>query len=136
MCTLIAPQFFDDGQLVLEAAGDNICRWPALVAGETITLPLLGTVFQTVVPKLNSKSHGHLQVTGESSVYIENMTSGAAAMPPQVLSSVHEIDIFRSLLGVLSHIHLLWELVLTAEPIVVIGTSPTDCSYMVQSLMG
>lgn len=52
-----------------------------------------------------------------------------------VLSSVQEIDIFRSLYSVLSYTHLLWELVLTAEPIVVMGTSPSDCSHMVQSLM-
>lgn len=54
---------------------------------------------------------------------------------PIVLSSVHEIDIFRSLYTVLSYTHLLWELSLTAEPIVVMGTSPSDCSHMVQSLM-
>lgn len=54
---------------------------------------------------------------------------------PIVLSSVHEIDIFRSLYTVLSYTHLLWELVLTAEPIVVMATSPCDCSHMVQSLI-
>lgn len=54
---------------------------------------------------------------------------------PIVLSSVTEIDIFRSLYTVLSYTHLLWELVLTAEPIVVMATSPSDCSHMVQSLM-
>lgn len=55
--------------------------------------------------------------------------------PPQVLSSISEIDLFTSFYSVLSHIHLLWELVLTAEPIVVMGDSPTSCSHMVQSLM-
>lgn len=54
---------------------------------------------------------------------------------PIVLPSVHEIDIFRSLCTVLSYTHLLWELVLTAEPIVVMATSPSDCSHMVQSLI-
>lgn len=54
---------------------------------------------------------------------------------PIVLSSVHEIDIFRSLYSIISYTHLLWELVLTAEPIVVMATSPSDCSHMVQSLM-
>lgn len=58
-----------------------------------------------------------------------------AAQTPIVLSSVHEIDIFRSLCTVLSYTHLLWELVLTAEPIVVMATSPSDCSHMVQSLI-
>ena len=54
---------------------------------------------------------------------------------PNVLSSVHEIDIFNSLYSVMSHIHLLWELILTSEPIVVMAASPTDCSHMVQSLV-
>lgn len=54
---------------------------------------------------------------------------------PIALSSVNEIDIFRSLCSVLPYTHLLWELVLTAEPIVVMSTSPSDCSHMVQTLM-
>lgn len=54
---------------------------------------------------------------------------------PIVLSSVNEIDVFRSLSSIISYTHLLWELVLTAEPIVVFANSPTDCSHMVQSLM-
>lgn len=57
------------------------------------------------------------------------------AKTPIVLSSVTEIDIFRSLYTVISYTHLLWELVLTAEPIVIMATSPSDCSHMVQSLM-
>lgn len=51
-----------------------------------------------------------------------------------VLSSTNEIDIFRSLCSVLPYTHILWELVLTAEPIVVMAASPNDCSHMVQTL--
>lgn len=57
------------------------------------------------------------------------------AKTPIVLLSATEIDIFRSLYTVLSYTHLLWELVITAEPIVVMATSPSDSSHMVQSLM-
>lgn len=59
----------------------------------------------------------------------------AASQAPIVLSSVNEIDIFRGMCAVLPYTHLLWELVLTAEPIVVMSTSPSDCSHMVQALM-
>lgn len=131
ICSLIAPQYFDDGELVLESACDNICHWPALEAGESMTLHLLGTIFQTVIPKMNSKSNGNAQ-SNDSTQLLDNSIN---QLPPQVLSSVHEIDIFRSLFSVLTHVHLLWELVLTGEPIVVMGASPTDCSLMVQSLM-
>lgn len=134
MCSLIAPQYFDDGELVLESACDNICHWPALEAGESLTLHLLGTIFQTVIPKMNSKSNSNAQSNNDSNA-MQLLDNSINQLPPQVLSSVHEIDIFRSLFSVLTHIHLLWELVLTGEPIVVMGASPTDCSLMVQSLM-
>lgn len=134
ICSLIAPQYFDDGELVLESACDNICHWPALDAGESLTLHLLGTVFQTVIPKMNSKTNGNAQSNNDAAG-THLLDNAMNQLPPQVLSSVHEIDIFRSLFSVLTHIHLLWELVLTGEPIVVMGASPTDCSLMVQSLM-
>lgn len=75
----------------------------------------------------------------ESSINIERplqlTQQQSVAKTPIVLASVTEIDIFRSLYTVLSYTHLLWELVLTAEPIVVMATSPSDCSHMVQSLV-
>lgn len=52
-----------------------------------------------------------------------------------IITSINEINIFSSLSSVLTHIHLLWELVLLAEPIVVMASSPTHCSHMVQTLM-
>ena len=54
---------------------------------------------------------------------------------PTVLSSVHEVHMFHCFSPVISHVHLLWELVLTAEPIVVMAGSPTTCSEMVQALV-
>ena len=42
---------------------------------------------------------------------------------------------FRSLANVVSYVHLLWELVLLSEPIVVMAGSPTGCSEMVQALI-
>lgn len=76
--------------------------------------------------------------TPEASTKIERtlrLAQQCVFKTPIVLSSVTEIDIFRSLYTVISYTHLLWELVLTAEPIVVMATSPSDCSHMVQSLM-
>jgi Stabilization of polarity axis len=74
-----------------------------------------------------------------------NEKEGTSAMPPaplreirhqrlHILSSIYEIDIFKSLHKVLSHINVLWELVLTGEPIVVLGNTPTECASMVQSI--
>lgn len=52
-----------------------------------------------------------------------------------ILTSAYEGDMFRSLASVVSYVHLLWELVLLSEPIVVMASSPTGCSEMVQALI-
>ncbi|XP_020600799.1 protein DENND6A-like [Orbicella faveolata] len=53
---------------------------------------------------------------------------------PKVIPTLKDPDIFRCLQSVLPHIHLLWELALTNEPIVVMAPSPTICSETVQAL--
>lgn len=58
-----------------------------------------------------------------------------SAAQPHRICAVQDVDIYRSLGGMLTHVHLLWELVLTGEPIVVMASSPTDSAQMVQSLM-
>lgn len=52
----------------------------------------------------------------------------------KVLTQVEELNLFELFKPVLSHIHLLWELVITSEPIVVMASSPTNCSSMVLAL--
>lgn len=49
--SLIAPEYFDNGTLSLEAACYNIARWPAPVPGQTLNLPLLGAVLQVITNK-------------------------------------------------------------------------------------
>lgn len=46
VCNLIAPEFFDHGACSVEAACLDIGQWPAPVPGETLNLPVLGTVLQ------------------------------------------------------------------------------------------
>lgn len=47
---------------------------------------------------------------------------------------VEDLNLFEILQPVLSHIHLLWELVIISEPIVIMASSPTMCSSMVLAL--
>ena len=47
--SLIAPEFFEKGNCCLEAATEEIDRWPVLQPGEVLNLPLMGTVFQVIV---------------------------------------------------------------------------------------
>ncbi|XP_053689239.1 protein DENND6 homolog [Sabethes cyaneus] len=127
VCALIAPSFFSSGEPTLETVCDNICHWPSIMAGENLSLHLLGSIYEVSIPKQNYKS-----IANDKS---KPDTALTASPQTQIIASIHEIDIFKSLQFFLPHIHLLWELVLTAEPIVVTGTSPTDCAHMVQSLM-
>lgn len=135
---VLAPIYFDDPEhssAVLEAACNHICQWPKLTAGQPLTLHLLGTVFQTQIPCVHSQA---AQLLSDNENANEKSANDDERIPPLVqpqhLSSVQDVDLFQSLGCVLSHVHLLWELVLTAEPIVVMATSPTDCSAMVQAL--
>ncbi|KAM5250588.1 protein DENND6B isoform 2-T2 [Hipposideros larvatus] len=53
---------------------------------------------------------------------------------PLVLSSVHELDLFRCFQPVLTQVQTLWELMLLGEPLVVLAPSPTVSSEMVLAL--
>lgn len=141
----------------MEAVCDNICHWPRLEAGETLNLHLLGTVYQTFIPGANNhaiptfKPPGDIENNNPEEQNLDSLDSireedmlevssmhhvrARPPPPPSVFVSVHELDIFNSLFSVLSHLHLMWELMICAEPIVIIASSPTDCSHMVQSLL-
>lgn len=49
MCALIAPEYFNHGDLSLETACYTIDTWPAPIPGTTLNLPLMGTVFQVIL---------------------------------------------------------------------------------------
>ncbi|ETN66272.1 hypothetical protein AND_001918 [Anopheles darlingi] len=130
LSAVVAPAYFEAGEPTLESVCDSICRWPSLLSDEMLPLQLLGNVYEVTIPKQ----------TGKYAIVPDTLTSSSgggragSGTTHRVIGSVHEIDIFRSLQLFLPHIHLLWELVLTGEPIIVTGTSPTDCAHMVQSL--
>lgn len=78
--------------------------------------------FQTYIPESGgTSSHSTVALLSEAN---EN----------QILTHVEDLNLFEILQPVLSHIHLLWELVITTEPIVVMAPSPTYCSSMVLAL--
>ncbi|XP_063220002.1 protein DENND6A isoform X2 [Bacillus rossius redtenbacheri] len=133
VCALIAPRYFEDGEASIEAATHEIDQWPSPMPGELLTLTLLGTVFQVHIPGQSNKSGAQVSPSSTS----EHCISAKAytSLTLNVLPSLCEVNIFKCFSPVISHIHLLWELVLTAEPIVVMATSPTMCSEMVQALI-
>ncbi|KAK3755016.1 hypothetical protein QZH41_011061, partial [Actinostola sp. cb2023] len=127
---IMAPGFFENGVLSLEAACHNIDQWPGPEAGHTIQLPLMGTVLQVRVPSRRDKPGAVSSPDGPM-----NLMDLMSPIPsPKVIPTLNQPDTFKSLQPVLGHVHLLWELVLVNEPIVVMAPTPNMSSNTVQAL--
>ncbi|XP_011501868.1 PREDICTED: protein DENND6A [Ceratosolen solmsi marchali] len=128
ICALIAPEFFDSGKICMETVIKEINKWPPPVPGQVLHLPLLGVLFQTYIPNHVFKT------TVPNIAAIDCAPAKAAAARSLILTSAFEGDLFKSLSSIMAHMHLLWELVLLSEPIVVMASSPTICSEIVHTL--
>ncbi|CAB0036127.1 unnamed protein product [Trichogramma brassicae] len=128
ICALVAPEYFDSGETCMERIIKEISRWPAPVPGQIVHLPLLGVLFQTYIPNHAFKTSVPNVAAGESA------PSKVAAARSLLLTSVYDNDMFKHLSSVVAHVHLLWELVLLSEPIVVMTSSPTTSSDIVHTL--
>ncbi|XP_037282196.1 protein DENND6B isoform X2 [Rhipicephalus microplus] len=119
---LVAREYFRTSLPSLEAALRNLESWPAPLPGIALSLPLHGVSLEARIPPLQGLGS----------------TLGSPSVQPGLdpVPSVHEVDLFRCLMPLLSHIQLLWELVLVAEPIVVMAPSPAVCSDTVLALVG
>ncbi|XP_057597391.1 protein DENND6B isoform X26 [Hippopotamus amphibius kiboko] len=122
---LVAPEFFDKLAPCLEAACREIDQWPAPVPGRTLNLPVMGVVLQVHIPsRADRPESGSPKQCGH-----ENLLPA-----PVVLTSTHELDLFRCFRPVLAHVQLLWELMLLGEPLLVLAPSPAVSSEMVLAL--
>lgn len=122
---LLAPEYFEKQEPCLEAACNDIDRWPVPSPGKILTLPIMGVVMKLRIPTCYDKP-GTSQLVqstpGDSLVSI-------------VLPTIHEVDLFRCFYPVFFHIQMLWELVLLGEPLVVMAPSPSDSSDTVLALV-
>uniref|UniRef100_A0A674P111 DENN/MADD domain containing 6Aa n=1 Tax=Takifugu rubripes TaxID=31033 RepID=A0A674P111_TAKRU len=106
---IMAPEYFEKQEPCLEAACNDIDRWPTPHPGRILTLPIMGMVIK--VP--------HCLVSQVSIV----------------LPTIHEVDLFRCFHPVFFHIQMLWELVLLGEALVVMAPSPAESSDTVLALV-
>ncbi|VDM42936.1 unnamed protein product [Toxocara canis] len=93
----------------LPRACHHIDQWPSPVPGETLFLPLIGTVIQCRIP-----CRTDIPLT-QTPAFL-NVKSSTSQHAPVVLPSVNEANLF-------------------SFPIVVIAPSPSVCSSLVQSLI-
>lgn len=123
--SVVGPIFFDCGSTLLEAAYHNIALWPAPVPGKTAELPILGSTLTYHVPFSSSTPH-----------IIDPSTRVLAFTPrDQVVSNLQSVNIYAVFRALPSKLWLLWELVLTGEPLLIVSPSPPQCSDAVIGLV-
>ena len=121
LTTLIARKFWDSREFQLEVACHDFYRWSCPAPGH-ITLPVLGTLIELHIPATIGRS-------GVSSCETVIIYSSASLCPLSFLDT----KLFPLLLPLLDNLHILWELSLTAEPLVVQAPFPAQCSANVQA---
>lgn len=52
-----------------------------------------------------------------------------------LIPSIYTLNVYKNLLPIISHVQLLWELVITCEPLIVMAPTPDVCSQVVSSLV-
>jgi len=120
LAKVIARSYFEHGNGVLDAACSDICGWPSPDSPGLLRLPLLENEIKVCVPKL---SIGY-QVPVE------------LALPNQALvASLCAVDLGVALRPVLPQVQLLWELMLTAEPVIIRAATPQASSRLVLALV-
>uniref|UniRef100_A0A4W6FVH9 DENN/MADD domain containing 6Aa n=1 Tax=Lates calcarifer TaxID=8187 RepID=A0A4W6FVH9_LATCA len=111
---IMAPEYFEKQEPCLEAACNDIDRWPTPHPGRILTLPIMGVV---------------IKLTGDVFVFQSD------SLVSIVLPTIHEVDLFRCFYPVFFHIQMLWELVLLGEALVVMAPSPAESSDTVLALV-
>ncbi|VDN02296.1 unnamed protein product [Thelazia callipaeda] len=125
---VIAQGFFDSGEPAIEAACHHIDQWSAPIPGFVLRLPLMGNVIQCRIPCL-------IDIYSLQRNYLIDVKLTSPNKNPVLLSIMSKSTFPKNLSFVVNYVQLIWELVLTGEPIVVLAHNPSECSSFVQSLI-
>ncbi|CAM2711919.1 unnamed protein product [Rotaria socialis] len=85
-------------------------------------------------PSKDSSGHNESKNSNKPVEYVKQNEQQQQQLP-YLIPLVYDVNTYQSLLCVLNHIQLLWELVLLNEPIAIVGNFPTKCSQTVQALV-
>lgn len=143
----LGPLFFEKGMTSLEAFSRDVHNWPPPEPGARLHLAMLGSVlsvdlplqsqFQTslaaearIVQNLNApgKARSGLHVKPDS-------LSRRGSEEEPILASIPSTPLFDLFRESLDDLWLLWECLLLADPILVVGPDPRICSEAVWHLL-
>ena len=83
----------------------------------------------------SSSSPALLSQQQESNTINSCLSPILTSSPCIVISSAHEVNLFKALFPVMTHMQSLWELVLTCEPLLVMASSPDVTCEVVAALV-
>ena len=118
----VGPAFFELGLPVLESFVHEVMQWPAPEPGATIQLSALGTLLHASLPHGNEAQNG------------DGIRDGTDAEHP-ILASVPPTGLVHVFYELLPDLWRLWECMLTAEPVLIVGHDPRTTSEAVWHLM-
>jgi hypothetical protein len=142
--SIVAPRYFDDGEEMFIQACKDFDKFPKLVTDEFLNLKILDVNITTII---NCKNEQNGSPTNEFNLVSiqnkfqepdkkdENSENQKPVLIKLTVPFIHSMNIYNSLLPIISHVQLIWELVITCEPIIVMASTPDVCSDVVQSLV-
>ncbi|GLU13333.1 hypothetical protein SLE2022_299710 [Rubroshorea leprosula] len=129
---IMGPLYFDIGKKAIEHIASYVSTWPAPVPGKLMELPIGNAMLKVNLPPAHS-------LPLESGLSFEESASSMAPLLPNNQSVpqglFHESDLFGTFRGLLLQLWLLWELLLTGEPLLIIAPTPPQCCEAVASLV-
>uniref|UniRef100_A0A8D0ATC4 DENN/MADD domain containing 6Aa n=1 Tax=Sander lucioperca TaxID=283035 RepID=A0A8D0ATC4_SANLU len=120
---IMAPEYFEKQEPCLEAACNDIDRWPTPHPGRILTLPIMGVTPSITSPYLSLWTRPLCRIGWSVSPGLLNYT-----LPKS-------LPFYRCFYPVFFHIQMLWELVLLGEALVVMAPSPAESSDTVLALV-
>ncbi|WIA20426.1 hypothetical protein OEZ85_004839 [Tetradesmus obliquus] len=123
--------FFSEGEAALEQLVSQVAAWPPPVPGSRVSLPAGHAMISgqlplfTLLPPPQPEVHPSVQAT--------------LARRAQRAASIRRggaVDAAVVLQPLLRHAWTLWQLLITAQPLMVVGLTPRDTSAAVAALMG
>ncbi|CAG8519128.1 9974_t:CDS:10 [Racocetra persica] len=123
--SILGPAYFEVGNPMLEAACHDIASWKSPSPSKLFDLPFLGNVIQVEIPQPNKPQ------------LLETCPFDMANYHPelQILASLPPTSMFTHFRDMIKDLWLCWELMLFAEPIVLMAPDPKICSEAVLELM-
>ncbi|CAK9147800.1 unnamed protein product [Ilex paraguariensis] len=129
---IMGPLYFDIGKKALDYIAAYVSTWPGPMPGHLMELAIGNATLKVNLPP------AHSLPLNSGFLFEESASSMAPLLPtnqsiPQGL--FHDSDLFGSFRGILLQLWVLWELLLIAEPILVIAPTPPQCCEAVAGLV-